>query len=166
RPQILEGIATMLTLNDAELSGVAEKADQSRCTNNLKQLALATQLYADKHEGRLDFTAETASQALLPLLEGNNKLFTGVEGKSRFVFNGRLSNARLQKIKDPANTVLFYEAISGDATTAIKKEGSGSVPPESGMLYFGYGGRANVAFVDGHVQLVDQAEAAKLNWER
>jgi prepilin-type processing-associated H-X9-DG protein len=159
RPQMLEGIATMLTLSDAELSGYAQKAEQERCANNLKQLALAAHMYAEAHEGLLDFTTETASEALLPLLEGNNKLFVGTEGKSRLVFNGKLSKAKLGKIKDPAATVLFYEAVVGrEAATA------GANPAESGAVYFGYGGRANLAFADGHVQLVDQTEAAKLKW--
>ncbi len=153
RPQMLEGLATMLTLSDTERSAYAEKAEQTRCASNLKELALAIHMYARGHDGRLDLTPETALKALLPLLEGNNKLFTGVEGKSRFVFNGKLSNAKLEEITDPAATVLFYEATLG-----------GNASNDSGALYFGYGERANVAFVDGHVQLVDRTEAAKFKW--
>jgi prepilin-type N-terminal cleavage/methylation domain-containing protein len=77
-------IATLLGLLVPAVQKVREAANRIKCGNNLKQIALAVQMYADAGEGRLPFLTDTTPGtptrahleslffALLPYVEQDN----------------------------------------------------------------------------------------------
>lgn len=62
-----------------------------------------------------------------------------------YAFNTNLNGAELKDIKAPADTVLLYEG-------------------REGKLSFRHDGKANVAFVDGHVMAITAEDAKELIW--
>jgi prepilin-type processing-associated H-X9-DG protein len=161
RVSTLLNIASALAASDDQVNRSRARAQETGCVNHLKQLALAVHMYADAHQGRLEFTAETVTMSLLPFLDGKEQLFACPTGeKMTYVFNDKLANRSISEITRPSETVLFYEPaparIAAQAANGTVELGAAPLP---------HTGRTNVAFADGHVQSVTAEEMSKLRWE-
>lgn len=156
----LQTVATAL----AHPQAVFGEARRYQCLTNLKQLALgALQMIQDYDQ---KFAFKTAAlykvpdappgweqwpemaRAISPYVK-NRALFTcpaDDENSFSYSVNPQLENVVFADIKEPSKTVLFYDG-------------------KEGQLDFHHEGRANIAFVDGHVATMSPEEAKTLIWK-
>lgn len=110
-------------------------AQSSACMSNMKQLAIATLMYAQDHKGNLP-DSKKVKQEVKPYVK-NDKLWTGcnaVSGAgSHYAMNSKCPG-NYSAIAKAANTIMFFEC---DA------KGRPANRHDGGM---------NVAFADGHVK--------------
>jgi len=119
-----------------------EKARTSSCMSNLKQLAIATEMFAQDHDGRLP-GAVTWRDDVLPYVN-NEQLFkcpSDEVDNVTYAINPLVAGRDLDEIDDHQETVLLYEI------------------GESGRPVFPHNGGANYAFVDGHVKWYSRENA-------
>ncbi|HVT11064.1 MAG TPA: hypothetical protein VHE55_02260 [Fimbriimonadaceae bacterium] len=144
---LLPGVAYLLG-NPSAFPSAKVTAKSTSCLSNIKQLALATIMFASDYDDVLKTTAAKWSTSIYPYTK-NKTILTCPEDKPGTVsysFNGRLANVSMSKIKNPATTVLAYE-------------GKGE------KLNFRHEGRAAVAFADGHAKLITKEQAKTLVWK-
>jgi prepilin-type processing-associated H-X9-DG protein len=113
-----------------------EKARQASCNSNLKQIALATLMYAQDYDGHLPDATHWQDQ-LFPYIK-NRQLYvcpTPEPGTGNtYAMNRRLSAARASDYPSPSQTIVFYDA------------------DEAGRPVARHNGGTNCAFLDGHVK--------------
>ena len=120
-----------------------EKARQTSCIANMKELALAIEMFARDNEGRLPGTV-TWEEDIRPYVK-NEHVFEcptrpgGEEGG--YALNPLVGGKKLAEIPEPATTVLLYEV------------------DEHGQPVFPHHDGANFAFVDGHVKWFSKRDA-------
>ncbi|HWA84457.1 MAG TPA: hypothetical protein VG820_13530 [Fimbriimonadaceae bacterium] len=144
---LLPGVAYLFG-NPKAMQPAVDAAKSTSCLSNIKQLALATIMFATDNDDVLKTTSAKWANAIYPYTK-NKTILTCPEDKPGTVsysFNVRLANVSMAKIKNPATTVLAYE-------------GSG------GKLNFRHDGRAAVAFADGHAKLITKEQAKTLVWK-
>jgi len=114
-----------------------EKARQSSCLSNVKQLVLGTLEFANDHDGALP-SAFNWQRSVEPYLK-NSQIFQCVSTEAKpgvnYAMNASLSGRKLDSIAKPNEAVLIYEVQNGQP--ALRHNG--------GM---------NVGYVDGHVKWV------------
>jgi prepilin-type processing-associated H-X9-DG protein len=141
-PPILNAVAQALA--DPSAAYAAEMAASS--ITNLKQLALAALQFMQDYDLQLAFNQDSMVEALKPYT-GNKHIFTVPSTDEVYSVNenliGKPGNSQIQSMHQ---VVMFYE---GKNQTPI----------------FRYGGKAAIAFADGHVKLVSREEAGTLVWE-
>ena len=116
-----------------------EKARQSSCMSNLKQLALGTIQFANEHEDHLP-GAITWQEDIMPYVK-NKMLFVCPDQKTiSYAINPHVAGRKLDDIPDKETTVLLYEA------------------DEHGQPDFPHNDGANYAFVDGHVKWLSKRD--------
>jgi len=124
-------------------SRAREKARQPACMANMKQLALAIEMFAKDYEGRLP-GAVTWEEDIMPYVK-NEHLFECPSRLDReeggYALNPLVAGKKLDDIDDKANTVLLYEV------------------DEHGQPVFPHNDGANFAFVDGHVKWFSKRDA-------
>jgi prepilin-type N-terminal cleavage/methylation domain-containing protein/prepilin-type processing-associated H-X9-DG protein len=135
-----------------------EKARQTQCLNNQRQLATAVQLYAQDHEEVLPAAASSwgdlkADAGLLVCPTAGKK-----HGNGYLYLGGSLLAERaLGDIPAPAETPLFTDAVKGSNYIT-----HGSIIDVTldivGKVDRRHSKGAIVAFVDGHVQLLKSAD--------
>lgn len=122
-----------------------EASKKTACLSNVKQLALATMLYASDYDDHFP-DANKWRSSIMPYTK-NQETFRCPEDKSgnpsSYRMNPRMSKLSVVSLSDPAGTVLIFE---GDAT--------GFVPRHAGA--------GNVAFTDGHAKAIAAAAYPKL----
>jgi prepilin-type processing-associated H-X9-DG protein len=124
------------------------------CQSNLKQLSLTIFMFTQDHNETYTFTNETWIESLKPYFGVTNRPILicpddkpqHEQLKTSYSFNDNLTNASWESIDDPTKTIMLYEGKDGE-------------------LNFRHNGKANVAFVDGHVKAVDAEEAKSLLWK-
>lgn len=124
------------------------RAQQSMMTSNVKQLAVATLIFATDSDDRIATTAAGWHKAIFPYVK-NEKLFRAAndpKSGDSFNLNPAVANVAMSRIKAPAKTVMVYQG-------------------RQGKLEFYNGGKAAVAFCDGSAKILTPAEAKKLNWK-
>jgi prepilin-type processing-associated H-X9-DG protein len=119
-----------------------EKARQTSCLSNMKQLSLATFAFAQDHEGRLP-GAVTWQDDIMPHVENKETFSCPVFKEGGYALNPLVAGKRLDDIPDQENTVLLYEV------------------DETGQPVFPHNEGANYAFVDGHCKWLHKREAPK-----
>jgi prepilin-type processing-associated H-X9-DG protein len=138
------------------LASAHEKARSINCVNNVKQLSLAMQVYADKHQSHYP-AATNWCDAILPEA-GTPKVFCCPadlpDHRCSYAFNTRLSVAEVDKV-DP-NTVVIFEADGGWNTSG----GRELLPSKSRHRRVFV-----VGFADGHVESVPEMRLPELRWE-
>lgn len=139
--EALVGVAILAVLAAVMLPTFArsrEKARQVSCQSNLKQIALAMQMYAQDYQGRLPDALRWKEQ-LLPYTR-NEALYgcPGGEGAGPgpYAMNARYSGATLADIPHPETAILAYDA------------------DEAGRPVARHNGGTDCAFADGHVKWV------------
>ena len=119
-----------------------EKARQSSCLSNMKQLALGTLSFAQDYDGRLP-GALTWRDEVLPYVQ-NEQLFICPTDELKdvtYALNPLVAGRNLSDIEDQQGTVLLYEV------------------DRSGQPVFPHNDGANYAFVDGHVKWYHRRDA-------
>jgi len=147
-------IAILAAMLLPALAKAQEKAQTISCVNNLKQVALATWMYADDNEETFpeavwcDLTAGylgTTNVLVCPTHAGAN---------CSYAANSNLVG-KAQGDVDPG-TVMFFESDAG--WNAVGGEESMIQQPRHGRVF-------NLAFADGSVQQVQTSNLESLRWE-
>jgi len=140
------------------LAKAKNKATSIRCMNNMRRLSLAARLYADNNLERLPSAANWCDA--LQKYVGTTQSFQCPLGhqsqRCHYAFNAQLSGVELNKIESPVQTVLFFETdggwnVSGGSELALKS-------PR-------HPGKVALAFVDGHVELVNVSRLEHVRWQ-
>lgn len=121
-----------------------EKARQTNCVNNQRQIALAAMLYAQDHDEL--FPVSSKFWGALSLDEG--MLVCPTAGKKRangYVMNDGLGGVALGDISAPITTFITADGSASD--------GQNTTPP--GTIDKRHGGKAIFSYVDGHVEISD-----------
>ena len=120
-------------------SRARDAARAANCASNLKELALAAQMYAGDYDGKLPTRDQWRSQ-LKPYMR-NKDILECPTGGAVYAFNKNLGGLNLYKIKNPADVVMFFEADS-DLPNAAGSRADAILP---------HGGKGWFAYSDGHV---------------
>jgi len=133
-------------------------AQAAACKNNLKQLGTAAQTYAVAHRGALP-PADTWPEVFTERLGMTDKILADPadpEAGRGYAMNAALGGMRLEGIRDPSRTVLFFDCAPG----APPSGGPELLPPEPR-----HPRGHNIAFCDGHVEAVSPEELQRLIWD-
>lgn len=126
-------IAVLVTLIVPIVSGVKERAHQSSCTSNLRQLGVALKLYANENEGRIPLNgaphywmgelAEYVGEPERAVAYTGRKGFKcpaypGNPEWQTYCFNGWMLNPthgvkRMDEILRPERTIVLYDSFDG-----------------------------------------------------
>ncbi len=135
-------------------SRAREKAGQTSCMANLKQLQLGTLMYMqDYHE--VMPSAANWCDATMPYIK-NSAVFVCPEASGAagtYAMNDAVSGQKLSAFASPAQTVCLF-----DSTTGWNMHGGPSLIADR------HNGGANFAFVDGHVKWVASGSASSYTW--
>jgi prepilin-type processing-associated H-X9-DG protein len=129
------------------------KAQATACLSNMKQLCLATHMYAQ--EAGLLPTEQWTDQ--LAAYTGNRALYACPGMPERpvgYAINEAVIGALMPEIRRPAQTVLFYESDPGH-----------DLPfggPDAVIRQPRHDGKVTVGFVDGHARLISPDELRQL----
>ncbi len=118
-----------------------EKAQQTYCLSNVKQLGLSLIMYAADHEETLP-EADSWEEAISEYISAAQILICPVTGK-HYVYNKKLSGVNLKDLDNPQATPMLWEP-------ALDAEG----------LVGPHGGQFNVCYADGHATMVDKLPTA------
>jgi prepilin-type processing-associated H-X9-DG protein len=130
-----------------------EEAREATCVSNLKQVELATLMFAQDHQGKLpagDWPSQLSGYVV------NTAIYTCPSASGQpvsYVLNQAVAGKKLSTIVQPQQTVLLFEADSPPS------------PPVGGSALVGTGrhqGAVVVGFVDGHVETYTPGEARRL----
>ena len=123
-----------------------EAARAAECAKNIHELAGAALAYSDEHNGKLPTSANWRSQlkpySKLPISE-----LKCPRGEAIYAFNKNLSGVNWDKIKNPSQVVIFFEA-------------GRDLPGATGGradVKFAHDGRAWFAYADGHLAKLTEA---------
>jgi prepilin-type processing-associated H-X9-DG protein len=139
------------------LAKAKQRALTIQCVNNVKQLSLAAQMYANDHQQHFP-SAEKWCDDLKTYLGGNQSVYRCPAGnpsdRCDYAFNSKLAGL------DPKNvspqTVLFFETDPG---------WNASGGPELMLNPSRHGRTFAVAFADGHIEQLTAAGLAGLRWD-
>jgi len=153
---ILPFIALMMALLMPALAGARHQAMTVLSKNNAKQICLATNLYCDENDGRFPHP-DNWPAALAPYI-GDGKIlespFAPHAGRA-WAMNKHLNGRKIRDIKQPARTVLIFEARFGS-------------PPAGGRELLPHRPRGHrgyvIGFLDGHTEIVPPDKIQQLIW--
>lgn len=131
-----------------------EKALQTACASNLKQLGLAAMMYIHDHDETLPDV--TWAEDLFPYTK-NRQIYTCPKRPDLpvgYAINAAVVGVAMADIENPAQTVLFFETSIEDENPVGTSE---DIPPE-GV----HNGGINVGFVDSHVKWMRVEDARRL----
>ncbi len=126
-----------------------EQARVATCMFNMRQLALAANMYAADHDGKLPTMTNWREQLRDYTHKPIDEILECPGGEAIIAFNKNMGGLRLNSIQDPSSKVLFFEARP-DLPNATGSRANAILP---------HSGRGNFAFVDGHVEGLDEAPA-------
>ncbi|MCK4325534.1 DUF1559 domain-containing protein, partial [bacterium] len=178
-------IAILAAMLLPALGKAREKARQIKCMNNLKQLGLATLMYAQNYDGYLYANHNIApyQEWALYLINGNYIPDNGMvclcpsappkEYESRLYVYGtgwRVGFCKLDKVdwarsgSDLIHTILLADSANRNPASSnygkqiwkIERAGHGSALFNS--IHVRHSGMANCLFGDGHVEALSKAE--------
>ncbi len=134
---------------------------RSACSNNLKQIGMAVEVYRDNHSGKFPPVGSWNS-AVIKYSDHKSILYCPEADKSMpsYAMNSRLSGVTIDDVADPSATVLVFESIPGKDLFG----GPGLLP--SPARHGRSGDRSYVVlFCDGHVKSLNNEEIGGLNWD-
>ena len=133
-------IAILAAILFPVFSKAREKARQSTCTSNQKQIALATMMYVQENEE----TMPTASDFWSVVGVGGKVLICPTAGKkiaNGYAYNGNIADKGLGEIDDPVSVALSADSeIDGNIMLS---------PADVSMRHVD---KAIMSYVDGHVE--------------
>ena len=134
-----------------------EKARQTSCTNNQKQIVTATMMYAQDHDEMLPDAG--SFWGAISLDRGVLKCATKSRLDNGYAFNNWVGGKALGKI-DPPNLVL----LTGDGGVALSAVTTQVPSPVANVAYVSgdydasrHGGKMIAGFMDGHVEQITDA---------
>ncbi|MEI6501848.1 MAG: DUF1559 domain-containing protein [Armatimonadota bacterium] len=160
-----------------------EKARQSSCMSNMKQLDIAFQSYAQDYDEQLPYASPgllsaaplAASAAwisasvtttwdpklgsIYPYIK-NVQIFVCPSRKvdtCGYSMNSQCGGQSLGSIDDVSGTALLTEALCDDAVTNYAPDGVG----DGGTQITAHNGGSNVAFADGHAKWLNKSNVEK-----
>jgi prepilin-type processing-associated H-X9-DG protein len=140
------------------LAQAKSKAQSIHCISNMKQLALGAMMHANDNKEKLP-AAENWCDTIQPYIQ-NPKVFQCASGdpgkRSHYAYNAQLSGVETAQISAPAETVLFFECdggwnVSGGPELMLKK-------PRHRLTF-------SAAFVDGHVEMMNEQRLKRVRWD-
>ncbi|MGC4047760.1 MAG: hypothetical protein QM758_28535 [Armatimonas sp.] len=146
-PGNLANVATVLAYPEV-LERATAMNKQTDARSNLRQVTTAALMHAIDNDEKYLLTQENYIKELTPYLKTKSVFTSPLDkpGTISFFFNTNLTGRTDASIKDPQNTVLFFEG-----------------KPEA--LNFRYSGKALVGFCDGSVRFIAPAEVKSLQWK-
>ncbi len=132
-----------------------EKAQQTSCMSNLKQISLGMLMYASDYDEHLPMKGNWCD-AVYPYVT-NRQIFVCPllpDAECGYAYNSQLSEAYLRRITSPAKAVSLFDARGGSWNLAGGRE---LVDPR-------HNGGPNVAFADGHVKWMSESGLEMLEW--
>ena len=145
-------IAILAAILFPVFSKAREKARQTKCTSNLKQMVLALQIFTQENDEKLPLASEAWSAIGVPPAV----LICPTKGKSApngYVYNGFADGLTLGEINDHTQAPMF---IDGEAPDNIATD-------EALHLQKRHGGKMIAGFLDGHVELVGSVRLALIS---
>ena len=133
-----------------------EKARQTSCLNNQKQIVTATLMYAQDHDEMVPNAGEF--WGAIGLDKGVMKCATKTRLTNGYVFSNALAGKALGEISNPVG-----EAVTGDGGHAGTAETASIETTYDNVAYEGkdfdarHSGKIIVSYLDGHVELVGTA---------
>jgi prepilin-type N-terminal cleavage/methylation domain-containing protein/prepilin-type processing-associated H-X9-DG protein len=124
-----------------------EKARQSSCLNNQRQIAVAILLYAQDHDEEMPFSADVWPQINVD----RNILMCPTKGKkvaNAYGYSNAVSGLALGEIDSPANTILTADGQHAATISPVTYDNVLYMPND---IDFRHSGIAVMAYVDGHV---------------
>jgi prepilin-type processing-associated H-X9-DG protein len=146
-------IAILLGLLLPALSQAKSKAMSINCMNNLKQLALGVRMYSSDNKDTFPVAAKWCDA--INSYVGTPRVFvcpTQPTARCSYAFNTKLAGLTEDKVNP--QTVLIFESDAG---------WNGAGGAELAVPH--HKPRLNVAFADGHVELVAAEKLKDLRWE-
>jgi hypothetical protein len=137
------GVLATIVTDSPSLNLARRAAESTQSLSNVKQLAIATIMYANDHNERLP-AASRFKVSIMPYLR-NSEVFTApgaTKGTVGYFFEPRLSGWR-------------FSAIPNLSATAMILQGT---PKKTA---FPYRGRTPLGYADGHVKMVPPADVLK-----
>ncbi len=132
-----------------------EKARQTSCLSNTKQIGTAMLMYAQDYD-EIWAMRENWREAVNPYVK-NDEVFrcpSAPQQDNGYAYNGSLSMLSLVVIPSPAETPLAFDATGG-------RNASGGAD----LLAFRHHGGANIVFSDGHARWQQEHSVAALSWQ-
>lgn len=140
------GMAQPATMDSAEPAyespghmvetAAADLAAQS--TNNLKQIALATIMYSNDYDDQIPYAQSTATAAAITYPYIKNAQVWAHPAGGRYLFNTSIGGLTICQFENPARVALLFEEGAWPDGTRV------------------------VAFVDGHVERLDEGRWAEI----
>ena len=128
------------------------------CMANAQQINLAVIMHAQANTNTCPPAATwcDAVQGNLVLTNAFQCLAADKSHRSHYAFNARLDSLSMDKIKNPAQTVMIFESEGG-----WNQSGGSELKPRKPR----HGRTIIVGFADGHTEAVDESRLAQLQWE-
>jgi prepilin-type processing-associated H-X9-DG protein len=97
-----------------------------------------------------DVLAEVGSEKILQCPAAHK------DGRSHYAYNSNLDGLDINKVKDPTTTVLIFESAGGWNLSGGR---------ELLLQNSRHNRKIVVGFVDGHVEMINESDLSRLNWE-
>ena len=140
------------------LSKAKAKAQTIQCVNNAKQIAMGVIMYANANTNTCpaaaswcdDVLAEVGAEKIFQCSAGNKV------GRSHYAYNTSLDCYDISEVKDPTTTVLIFESTGGWNLSGGR---------ELLLQNSRHNRKIVVGFVDGHVEMINESDLSRLDWE-
>lgn len=140
------------------LAKARAKAQSITCMNNAKKLAVAVVIRAQANTNSCP-PAATWCDAIQPEISLASVFQCPAGDKSHqshYAYNAKLGGLDLDKVKNPGQTVLFFETDGGWNLSGGSELLPRKMRHNRGVV---------VGFVDGHVEVVPESQLPQLQWE-
>jgi len=144
---VVRALADPGAMASAFTSASVRQKSELGCYRRMTDLVLACAMVLQNNQLRFAIKSNEFVKALLPYTRGRDTFRCPADGKGSvsYSFNTHLSGLARDAVTNPATIVLIYEG-------------------KSEKLNFKHGGKATVAFADGHIVMVDAETAKNLQW--
>jgi len=147
---VLQSFVVMLSSPNDVFANAKKAAQRTACLSNLKQIAVAAQLFLGDNDDVYRCNGKNVFKMLDRYLKNPNIQICPTqrdkEGAS-YTFNEALAGKSMTAVTDPAKTVMFYEGSGGK------------------LAFDRHNGSACVAFCDGHAKVIKKGEEKSLRWK-
>lgn len=135
-------------LDSSDENHSPKNQESSICRNNVSSIGMALIMYLQDHEEKITFTPDKFLESIKENLDGDkfNLCPLDKRGKLSYSYNTNINE---------------FAGIGKDARKQVVLVYEG----HDGKLDFRHGGGAWVYYLDGHIEMINSARAAKLKWK-